>query len=179
MFKPLMLLLIFLTTSFCTNNVVNSKTKLPNEQVVNTPIKVEKSKSSENDSYNEMLRLVNQLRKKGCKCVRKRMRSVSSVRLNNLLGKSALVHAKDMAKNNFFEHEGSNGSSISDRISKTGYDWQAVGENIFWGDSTVKEVFQGWKDSPSHCKNMMNGDYKEMGVAQVGKYWVQDFGKTF
>ncbi|MDG2419404.1 MAG: CAP domain-containing protein [Saprospiraceae bacterium] len=77
----------------------------------------------------------------------------------------------------FFAHLGSNGSDISDRISKTGYDWQVVGENIFWGEVKMEEVFEGWKDSASYFKNMMSNDFKEMGFAHVGYYWVQYLGK--
>jgi len=43
----------------------------------------------------------------------------------------------------------------------------------------IQEVFQGWKDSPSHCKNMMSQEFREMGFAKVGDYWVQDLGKSF
>ena len=107
------------------------------------------------------------------------MKSAPTLRINRLLNQAAQAHAKDMNSKSFFEHKGSNGSSISQRISKTGYDWQAVGENIFWGQVNIQEVFQGWKDSPSHCKNMMNQDFREMGFAKVGYYWVQDLGKTF
>ena len=107
------------------------------------------------------------------------MKPAPTLKINRLLNQAAQVHANDMNSKNFFDHRGSNGSNISQRISKTGYDWQAVGENIFWGKVNIQEVFEGWKDSPSHCKNMMNQDFREMGFAKVGDYWVQDFGKTF
>jgi len=183
MLKYLILITILLTTSFCTNN---STKALHNESAVETSTtsnstsnSIEKKETFEDDNARQLLALVNQLRKKGCRCGRKRMKPTSPLKINNLLNKAARNHANDMASKEFFDHRGSNGSSISDRISKAGYDWQAVGENIFWGRVGVREVFQGWKDSPGHCKNMMNKDFREMGFAKVGIYWVQDFGKTF
>ena len=127
----------------------------------------------------EMLNLVNQLRKDGCRCGRKKMRPVPPVKWNDQLEQAALNHAKDMNANRFFEHKGSNGSSISQRIEKTGYNWQAVSENIYKGSDRAKGVFQTWKESPTHCKNIMDKSYKEMGVARAGLYWVQDFGTSF
>lgn len=41
----------------------------------------------------------------------------------------------------------------------------------------MEEVFEGWKDSASYFKNMMSNDFKEMGFAHVGYYWVQYLGK--
>ena len=180
MFKYLILFSILLTTSFCTNNSIKAVEKKPvKEKSNNTFTEAEKEEVSEDENTRELLALVNQLRKTGCRCGRKKMKSAPPLKMNRLLNQAAQVHAQDMASKKFFDHQGSNGSKISDRISKTGYDWQAVGENIFWGRVGIQEVFQGWKDSPSHCKNMMNPDFREMGFAKVGIYWVQDLGKTF
>lgn len=187
MLKYILLFSIILTTSFCSNNSTkaelgNSSTKtLPTSDVAQVAVAPqEEEKVSNIDAQaKELLQMVNRLRKKGCRCGRKRMKSAPPLKLNDLLNQAAYDHARDMATNNFFEHQGSNGSSVSDRISKTGYDWQAVGENIFWGDVEIADVFEGWKDSPSHCKNMMNRDFKEMGFGKMDHYWVQDLGKTF
>ena len=161
------------------NNEPVVKTNSPEVAKQIEIVEVEKDEVVEDDNTQQLLKLVNQLRKKGCRCGRKRMKSAPTLKMNSLLNQAAQTHAKDMNSKKFFEHRGSNGSSISDRISKTGYDWQAVGENIFWGQVDIQAVFQGWKDSPSHCKNMMNKNFREMGFAKVGDYWVQDFGKQF
>jgi uncharacterized protein YkwD len=44
------------------------------------------------------------------------------------------------------------------------------------GYTTEKQVVDAWLKSPGHCKNIMNKNYKEMGVARVGTYWTQTFG---
>jgi len=168
MFYKLMFVLLFSTLSCHSNSIDTTQ---------NNTIQIKDK--SEDTFKNEMLKLVNQLRKDGCRCGRKKMRPVPPVSWNNKLEQAALNHAKDMNANRFFEHEGSNGSSISQRIAKTGYDWRAVSENIYKGNDRARGVFQTWKDSPTHCKNMMDKSYKEMGVARKGLYWVQDFGTSF
>ena len=105
------------------------------------------------------------------------MKPVPPLKWNNQLEKAAKAHAEDMKRNNFFDHRGSNGSKFSERIEKTGYNWSSVGENIYWGDTSARKAFLGWKKSPSHCQTMMSGSYKEMGAASSGTYWVQDFGR--
>ncbi len=171
MFNKLILSIVFLSLSFLSNS---------SESIHNKDFTITKNDFNDKKAFKyEMLTLVNQLRKNGCKCGRKRMRPVPTVRWNDLLERAALNHAKDMTARQFFEHKGSNGSSISERIEKTGYNWQAVGENIFRGEGDAEEVFKTWKESVQHCKNMMDKDYQEMGVAKDGQYWVQDFGTSF
>lgn len=175
--------LVSLTFLFAAISCANSNGSYTNPDTTvirNNDDTNKKIESESSSSYKtELLTLVNQLRKKGCRCGRKRMKAVPPLTWNDQLEKAAKAHARDMAKNDFFDHKGSNGSSISDRVEKTGYSWNAVGENIFWGEADVQRVFQGWKKSKSHCKTMMDPNYKEMGAAFVGLYWVQDFGRTF
>jgi uncharacterized protein YkwD len=66
--------------------------------------------------------------------------------------------------------------SISGRISQTGYDWGRVAENIAYGQTNLRQVIEGWMESPSHCINIMNPDFRDLGVAKKGKYWVMDLG---
>ena len=126
---------------------------------------------------NEMLRLVNLVRGKGCKCGNKYMPPAPPLRWNSLLSRAAYTHATDMYKNNFIDHTGHDGSSISDRVSRTGYRWQAVGENIAWNVPTVRRAVIGWRNSPGHCVNMMSKSFREMGAAKKGAYMVQVFGR--
>jgi hypothetical protein len=37
-------------------------------------------------------------------------------------------------------------------------------------------VQNGWFKSVGHCKNLMNPDFREVGVAEYQTYWAQDFG---
>ncbi len=122
----------------------------------------------------EMLNLTNQIRRNSCRCGRKKMPAQKALQWNNELAKAAQKHAEDMHKNKFIGHYGSNGSRIGQRVERAGYHWQEVAENVAWNVQTVNATVQGWRDSPGHCRNIM-GNYKEMGAAKVGEYWVQVF----
>jgi uncharacterized protein YkwD len=80
---------------------------------------------------------------------------------------AALVQAQYLQRNNLFTHTGADGSTIGDRMTATGYVWQTVGENLAAGYPDFAGVLQGWLDSPSHCANVMNGAFVDVGVALV------------
>ncbi len=58
-----------------------------------------------------------------------------------------------------------------------------MGENIAAGQGSAAQVVNGWMESEGHCKNIMNGNYSNLGVgyylapsSQYDHYWVQNFG---
>ena len=125
----------------------------------------------------EVIRLVNQERS---------ARGLHPLRHNSSLSNAARAHNRDMIDNNFFDHTGSNGSTESQRACGQGYapyGWGAcyVGENIAGGYSTPANVFNGWMTSQGHRDNMLNPDYREIGVGHTtggawGHYWTMDLG---
>jgi uncharacterized protein YkwD len=127
----------------------------------------------------EMLGLVNQARSKGCRCGGKYMPPTPPVKWNDRLALAAQSHAADMDRHHFIGHRGSTGSKIGERATRAGYDWQSVGENVAWGDLSVKMAVIGWLDSPGHCLTLMHRGYKEMGAARQGQYYVQLFGRRW
>ena len=72
-----------------------------------------------------------------------------------------------MVTNNFFDHGGSNGSTLGSRVAATGYVASALGENIAAGYGTVTNVMTGWMNSPGHCANIMNPAFTQIGVACI------------
>jgi len=124
-----------------------------------------------------MLREVNKLRAKGCKCGRKKMKPAAPVVWNKTLEKSALYHARDMKKNRFFSHFSSSGKDVGERLEALDYPWEVIGENIAEGQKNFKEVFHDWKESKTHCEMMMNPKVTEMGISKYDRFWVQHFGK--
>ncbi|NQU69940.1 MAG: CAP domain-containing protein [Rhodospirillales bacterium] len=104
------------------------------------------------------------------------------------LSLAALLHARDMAENGFVEHTGSDGSNVGQRVTRTGYAWTLVAENVAAGQETVQEVVQGWMKSPGHKENILNEEITEIGGGHVavlhggtGKnyshFWVVVFGR--
>jgi uncharacterized protein YkwD len=122
-----------------------------------------------------ILGMVNEVREQGCKCGEEEMPPVAPLVWNKKLENAAQGHSDDMFQNGIFSHEGSNGSSPADRVTKAGYQWFFVGENIAFGYPNEQEVMKGWLNSPSHCKNIMNVDFKEIGVGRKEGYWTQKF----
>jgi len=123
-----------------------------------------------------MLQLVNATRKKGCQCGDTWYPSASSVTWNDALEKAAMNHSSDMFAKKYFSHTSADGTKAGSRIDAAGYRWKFYGENIAMGYNNEKEVIEGWISSPGHCKNIMNPNFKEMGVAHKGSYWTQEFG---
>ncbi len=129
------------------------------------------------------LQLVNAARTRARKCGSTAFSAAPPLKLDPLLQRAALMHAKDMAEHSRFEHIGSDGSKPAERATRAGYRWRNVGENIAAGAPDVETVVKGWLDSPGHCSNIMSPKFQEMGIAFVAEpkskaniYWAQVFG---
>ena len=101
------------------------------------------------------------------------MPPVAALVRNTKLETAATKHSQEMEKTNVFSHKGQNGSNAGQRISAEGYTWRTWGENIANGSLDEKSVMEGWISSEGHCKNIMNANFKEMGVGKSGKFWTQ------
>lgn len=93
------------------------------------------------------------------------------------LAQAATGHSIDMARNGFFSHTGSNGSSVGSRVSATGYAWSSVAENIAAGQTSLSSVMGAWMGSAGHCENIMRASVTQFALAcerRVGggtPYW--------
>ena len=79
-------------------------------------------------------------------------------------------------------HNGHDGSSPAERVTRSGYRWRLVGENLAVGITTPEEVVSGWIGSPHHCENLMSPGFSQMAVAfavnsasRGGIFWTQVF----
>lgn len=111
------------------------------------------------------------------------------LRLNSNLSSAATGHSEDMAVHDYFNHNGLNGSTVSDRALAAGYKYSYLGENIAAGQTTPEDVVQGWMNSSGHRANILNPNYQEIGVGyyylandtgnvNYHSYWTEDFGKA-
>ncbi|GAP07430.1 cysteine-rich secretory protein family [Anaerolinea thermolimosa] len=99
---------------------------------------------------------------------------------------AARYHAQDMHDDRYFFHDTYDGSTwvcdtwqrLSNYYPTTGW----MGENIAGGYTTPSSVMAGWMNSPGHKANILNSNYREIGVGYYygpsgyQHYWVQDFG---
>ena len=122
----------------------------------------------ENDSQavaERVLELVNAARKQDRRCGRQRLRATHALTLSATLTQAAAAHAADMAANDYMGHRGSDGSEAAERVTRAGYRWSSVGENVAAGQPDAETVVAAWLDSPGHCANLMGPQFREMGVA--------------
>lgn len=140
---------------------------------------------AEQDGFEaEVLRLTNEARSKSRKCGGKKMKRVRPLSWSEVLASTANEHSADMATADYFSHYTPSGASPFDRMRAAGYSYRAAGENIAAGRSLADPaaVVRAWLKSPGHCRVIMNGKYKELGVGRVegagkwGVYWTQNFG---
>ncbi|POM77470.1 SCP-like extracellular protein, partial [Phytophthora palmivora] len=102
---------------------------------------------------------------------------------NKKLAAAAKRHSDDMAANDFMAHDGSDGSTMSQRVTDAGYEWSAVAENVAAGQEDVASVMESWMNSEGHRANILGADYTMFGTAYAydasttyKHYWTQDFG---
>jgi uncharacterized protein YkwD len=81
-----------------------------------------------------------------------------------------------MALNDFFSHVGSNGSTFTERIEATRYQWSNAAENIAAGYSSPEAVVEGWMNSQGHRDNILNCALREIGVGYY--YLANDTGEV-
>ena len=169
--KKIQIFLVAVVASLCWSlsscQKANTTPVTINTDTANAPI---------NPDEQRMLDLVNDARLNGCNCGNEYYPPVGPVTWNGLLESAAKKHSEYMNRTGELDHKGENNSNAGTRISNEGYQWQAYGENIAEGYSTEEEVMEAWLNSPGHCKNIMNGEFKEMGVGTSGSYWTQVFG---
>ncbi len=128
----------------------------------------------------EVVRLVNQERVKA---------GLWPLAVSSALTQAARAHNADMITNNFFGHYSSDGRDPGQRAADAGfrqYGWGAafVGENIAGGYLSPQAVVEGWLNSAGHRANILNPDYREIGVGYTEdpkcqlfcNFWTQDFG---
>ena len=89
--------------------------------------------------------------------------------VNDLLTQAAQRHANDMACNQLFYHNGSDGSTPQSRVADTGYVAKRVTENVQgnYPPYNPDQVVSWWKldqTDINHNKNLISTEYTEIGV---------------
>jgi uncharacterized protein YkwD len=125
----------------------------------------------------EFLRLINNYRAQNGR---------AALTASTNLHRAASWMAADMANKNYFSHTDSLGRSAGTRVANCDGK-PSVGENIAAGTvkSRAQDAFEMWRTSSGHNANMLNANYKQIGIARhynassrYGWYWVTDFSTT-
>lgn len=131
------------------NQPETPKPELPDQ----TP---EQAPETDNTAYAYGLRiteLVNEHRKAA---------GLAPVTYSAKLSAAAQVRAVEIEKS--FSHTRPDGRYFSTVFAEHGITYRYSGENIAWGQRSPEEVVTAWMNSAGHRANILNANFKELGV---------------
>lgn len=147
----------------------------------NCPTGLEKVEAVDTSLEKEILRLVN---------IERENAGLPAFEWQENLAYAARYHAKDMAEDDYFEHDSYdlvNGELVkscgtSERIKKFYQSRSAYAENIS-AHSTAASIVEAWMNSPGHKANILSNKTKYVGIgfyknesSTYKTYSVQCFG---
>jgi len=95
--------------------------------------------------------------------------------VNDVLVNSATQKGNDMLLREYFAHDTPDGKKPWNFINKKEYDYVFAGENLAMDFVSGVMIHEAFMKSPSHRRNILDPDYKEIGVAVVnGKMFGND-----
>lgn len=128
--------------------------------------KIDQNEDANIDFAQQVVDLVNQERAKG---------GLQPLKNDKALANVAMIKAKDMYNNNYFDHNSPTLGSPFDLMKSEGVQYRTAGENIAKGQKTPQEVMKAWMNSEGHRQNIMSPNYTSIGVAYYNGEWVQAF----
>lgn len=153
-------LLACLTLTATVVSACSTSTPIP-ETTTSTP-------STQNVSK-EGIRLINQQRR-----ANGFSKLATSERLNRVAKRHAIeTERRGYGLNSTFNvHTSLDGSSVTDRIKKSGYRSCLSVENAAWGQKDAPEVITDWVVSDGHRFNTFHPKITHVGMAKSGKVWI-------
>ena len=108
-------------------------------------------------------------------------RGLSFLRADERLTTAAWIHANDIAQHPGLGHVGSDGSTIGERIARSGYRATHFGEITGWGFSgQIAPMVDWWLASPDHAPRLLDPAMTDIGAGYApglgawGHYWTVD-----
>jgi len=87
--------------------------------------------------------------------------------LNSILNESAQRKAGDMFAFNYWAHSSPSGRTPWDFFKEAGYRFSLAGENLARDFASPEAVVSAWMASPTHKENILNPNFREIGIAVV------------
>lgn len=105
---------------------------------------------------------------------------LAPVRYSGILDNAAEKHATHMSLVGKMAHDGIGDGTPGERIRAEGFR-RSWGENVATGQTSPEQVVREWMNSPTHRRNILDADFRQMGVGYVTaangrSYWAQEFG---
>ncbi|HUP46712.1 MAG TPA: CAP domain-containing protein [Thermoanaerobaculia bacterium] len=101
---------------------------------------------------------------------------LAPLRVNDDLNLAAGDRIADMFDQRYFAHVAPDGTQPFIWVSRRGYPYRAVGENLAVGYGTAQKVVRGWMESPGHRANILGRSYDEVGIAIANGAPVRGYG---
>jgi len=90
---------------------------------------------------------------------------LSTLKENSALDLAASQKLQDMIGGQYFAHTSPSGTSPWHWIEVNKYNFSYAGENLAIGFWSAEDTVKAWANSPSHRENLLNSNFKEIGVA--------------
>lgn len=92
---------------------------------------------------------------------------------------AALDQARDCAARRDLDHRGRDGSGVDDRVTRHGYRYLVVAENLAANLKDAAAVAAAWMGSEGHRRNMLNPEFTQAGAARVFALDARDPYRTY
>lgn len=123
-------------------------------------------KASASSNTTDLIKLTNEIRVQN---------NLLELKESETLNKVALSRAQDMLQNNYFSHQSPNGKSFINELEKNKYYFSSAGENLAIDFYENEKIISSWMQSPTHRQNILNPDFKEIGIGRADDIIVQIF----
>ena len=134
------------------------------------PLTSSSSAATAGDPASQALKVVNDARSQ---------RGLAPLRSSGALTLDAASYAKYLGDQNYFAHDGLDGSSPSSRATRAGYAGRFKGEALAAGQSSAESALSTWLGSPAHAAIVLDGSAVDVGIGYYSKpgssytyYWV-------
>lgn len=111
-----------------------------------------------NISPSEVIRLTN---------VQRAQNGLNPVTENQVLDAAALAKGNDMLAKGYWAHFAPDGTTPWSFFLKFGYKYSYAGENLARDFQDAPSAVTAWMNSPSHRENVLNPNYKDIGIGVV------------
>jgi uncharacterized protein YkwD len=105
------------------------------------------------------------------------MANLGGLALADLLAKAAQAHAEDMARRNYLGSTSPEGDDVGKRADRAGYRWRNISESTAGDRATPEEVVEAWMKVADHRANILEPDFRHIGVGVARGRWAAIFAK--
>jgi len=78
---------------------------------------------------------------------------------------SAKYKLSDMVAKKYWRHQNQDNQAPWQFFTKAGYTYARAGENLAFGTTSAWETLKKWQESPMHDAQLLEDDYRDMGLA--------------